>query len=129
MATGAPETPPRGAVLLLTSDIAVGAFARGAAEQLGTAFVQVLDAPSVVRRLAELAPPAIVVVNLETHGLEIAALVSELSQQPNAPRAVIAFGPHVHEQRLQAARDAGCTEVLSRGKFYAHAMEIVGKYL
>jgi DNA-binding NarL/FixJ family response regulator len=29
----------------------------------------------------------------------------------------VAFGPHVHEARLAAAREAGCDLVLSRGRF------------
>ena len=32
---------------------------------------------------------------------------------------VVAFGPHVHEERLAAAREAGCDVVVSRGKFFA----------
>jgi hypothetical protein len=46
------------------------------------------------------------------------AIVEQLKAAPNRPR-VIAFGPHVHEERLQAARKAGCDEVVSRGQFFA----------
>jgi len=38
---------------------------------------------------------------------------------------VVAFGPHVHEERLAAAREAGCDEVLSRGEFFARVNAIV----
>jgi hypothetical protein len=35
--------------------------------------------------------------------------------------ATVAFGPHVHLQRLQAARQAGCQQVLSRGQLHQQA--------
>jgi hypothetical protein len=38
---------------------------------------------------------------------------------------VVAFGPHVHEERLAAARNAGCDEVVSRGEFFARLDAIV----
>ena len=37
-----------------------------------------------------------------------------LSQQP-LPR-IVAFGPHVHKERLQAALDAGADDAVSRGE-------------
>jgi DNA-binding NarL/FixJ family response regulator len=41
-----------------------------------------------------------------------------------APR-VIAFGSHVDEELLAAARRAGCREVLPRSKFFARAHELL----
>lgn len=36
----------------------------------------------------------------------------------DAPQAhIVAYGPHVHAERLRAAAAAGCDEVLSRGQF------------
>jgi hypothetical protein len=43
----------------------------------------------------------------------------------NPPRKIVAFGPHVHEAKLAAARSAGCDEVISRGRFHAELIEIV----
>jgi CheY-like chemotaxis protein len=118
-----------GTVVVLTSDLTMASYVRGAAEQAGADCVTALDADSLVRRLEEIAAPAVVVVNLETRGLDIAALMPRLEGLSAAPRSVIAFGPHVHEDRLQAARDAGCTEVLSRGKFHAQSVEILTRGL
>jgi CheY-like chemotaxis protein len=59
--------------------------------------------------------PRLVLLDLTTPGLDPRALFDRLSE----PRPkVIAFGPHVHEDRLQAARDAGCNLVLPRGQFF-----------
>lgn len=44
---------------------------------------------------------------------EVAKRIGEL-----APGArIVAYAPHVHEDRLAAAQAAGCHEVLSRGQF------------
>ena len=40
---------------------------------------------------------------------------------------IVAFGPHVHEERLAAAREAGCDEVVSRGQFFAQLDAILGR--
>ena len=40
-------------------------------------------------------------------------LTGSLAQQPGA---IVAFGPHVHKERLDAAVQAGCTEAVSRGE-------------
>jgi AmiR/NasT family two-component response regulator len=129
MSSETPGAAPTGTVVVLTSDLTMASYVRGAAEQSGAECVTALDADSLLRRLAEITAPAVVVVNLETRGLDIAALIPRLAELSSAPRSVIAFGPHVHEDRLQAARDAGCTEVLSRGKFHAQAVEILTKSL
>jgi hypothetical protein len=45
----------------------------------------------------------------------------------SAATRVIAFGPHVHEDRLAAARAAGCDSVLSRGQFFSQAENVLGR--
>ena len=129
MSSETPDAAPTGTVVVLTSDLTMASFVRGAAEQVGAACVTALDADTLLRRLAEIFTPAVVVVNLETRGLDIAALKTRLAELSPAPRSVIAFGPHVHEDRLQAARDAGCTEVFSRGKFHAQAVKILNEII
>jgi hypothetical protein len=49
-------------------------------------------------------------------GLDVHALVAAVREaSPNGAR-VLAFGPHVHEASLAAARAAGCDEVVTRGE-------------
>lgn len=38
---------------------------------------------------------------------------------------VVAFGPHVERDRLQAARDAGADDVMPRGAFAAHLEDVL----
>lgn len=129
MAGGENQSAPPATVIALTSDLAAGALIRSAAEQAGAASVMALDSASALRRLAEADSAAIVVINLETRGLDIAALTADFASAAKQPDAVIAFGPHVHEAALQAAQAAGCDEVVSRGKFHASARELIARYL
>lgn len=130
MATGTPpETTPAGTVVVLTSDLAVASMVRGAAQQAGATSAMAIDADALLRRIEEAAAPALVVVHLETRGLDVAALMERMRSLTQPPRGVFAFGPHVHEARLEAARQAGCDEVLSKGGFHARAAELFAQYL
>ncbi len=74
--------------------------------------------------------PEIVIVDLSAPGVDIAQLMQTIaagssSSGPSsdataaslvAPK-VVAFAPHVHEQKLAAAQSAGCDAVLTRGQF------------
>ncbi len=44
-----------------------------------------------------------------------------------SPIRVLAFGPHVEKNTLQAARDAGADEVLTRGAFDHHMDQVLVK--
>ncbi|MEE3369886.1 MAG: hypothetical protein VX346_11125 [Planctomycetota bacterium] len=47
-----------------------------------------------------------------------------------APGAtIIAFGPHVWEAKLQAAQQAGCDQVLSRGQLHKEMTELLQQYV
>ncbi len=66
------------------------------------------------------APPVLVILDLSLDTLHPAALVQQLKEQTPSTR-VVAFGPHVHRQRLADAKAAGCDAVMSRGQFHAEA--------
>jgi DNA-binding NarL/FixJ family response regulator len=71
-------------------------------------------------------PTGFVLVDLGMPGLEIGPVVRSLKNAIPAPPKVVAFGPHVHEDRLAAAREAGCDEVVSRGQFFSQLESILG---
>ena len=43
--------------------------------------------------------------------------------------SVIAYGSHVDTERLQAARDSGCTEVMPRSRLSGELPQLLAKYL
>jgi DNA-binding NarL/FixJ family response regulator len=68
--------------------------------------------------------PALVLLDLTARGLEIETAVAEVKRiLPSAH--TIGYGPHVDEQLLQAAVDAGCSQVLVRGQFVANLDQLL----
>ena len=105
-------------LVLLTADLTVISRVEGAAARAG-AKVRVVSSESQAVECCAAESAECIIIDLSLPSLDLKALVAQLtSATPTAPRA-IAFGPHVHEERLAAARDAGCNEVVSRGQFFA----------
>jgi len=105
-------------VVLLTSDLAVVARVEGAARRLGKKLL-VFGNESPAAESSGADPVDLLIIDLSTHSLDIRTTVARLKSGDSSSTRVIAFGPHVHEQRLAAARDAGCDVVVSRGQFFA----------
>lgn len=58
----------------------------------------------------------LVIIDLGQNGLDLPRIVSEVhSKSPSA--RIVAFGSHVNEVLLAAARDAGCDEVMPNSQF------------
>ena len=112
---------------LLSTDLLGMSKITGAAQRAGCPLAVATSAGDLIARLTA-APARVVVIDLSTTRGDLATLVSQLRALPEPPAAVLAFGPHVHEERLQSARDAGCDAVLSRGQFHAKADAIFGQY-
>jgi hypothetical protein len=90
--------------------------AQGAADRRHVMLVVAPDAPSVVRECGA-GSTRLVVIDLRTPSLGIAALVAEIRAASPAPVRILACGPHVHEASLAAATSAGCDAVITRGEF------------
>ncbi len=69
-------------------------------------------------------PPRLVILDLSLDAIDPATLVKQLKEQTPSAR-VVAFGPHVHRQRLADAKAAGCDAVMSRGQFHAEAESLL----
>ncbi|HTU25182.1 MAG TPA: hypothetical protein VMF30_07280 [Pirellulales bacterium] len=115
------------AAVLLSTDLLGMSKITGAAQRAGCRFATAASAADLMKRLAA-APAGLVVIDLGTTRDDLPQLVSSLQALPQPPAAIIAFGPHVHEERLQQARDAGCDAVLARGQFHAAAEAIFAEY-
>ena len=70
----------------------------------------------------------LLLVDLSSAAGDLAELLATLRAR-HADLQVVAYGPHVDEQMLAAARQAGCDEVLTRGQFNQTSSEILRRYL
>lgn len=111
-------------IVLVSSDLTVMARVEGVARRRGASLQTAADIKQAVARAAE-ATADLVIVDLTCPGIDVGTLVRSLkSRDPSRP-CIIAFGPHVHSERLQAAQQAGCDEVFSRGRFFAQLDDVV----
>ncbi|MEN0111724.1 MAG: DNA-binding response regulator [Planctomycetota bacterium] len=111
--------------LLITTDLMASSAAEGAARAAG-ATLRVVP-PSQSLDAARAASARVVAIDLTAKIDDLAELIAALREA--APGvAVVAYGPHVHEARLAAARDAGCDLVMSRGQFHRGFGEVLARY-
>ncbi len=112
-------------LVLVSGDLMLGARVEGAARQCGLTMVTAAShAPAIAASADECRA---VLIDLRTPGLDVAELVNALRQQTarlSARLTIIACGPHVHEQRLDEARRAGCDLVVTRGQLDREAEAI-----
>jgi CheY-like chemotaxis protein len=111
-------------VVLLSSDLTVLSRVEGAAARLGQA-VRSVSGELQAAELCKDDDANTLIVDLSMQSLDVASLLNQLKASDGSGTRVIAFGPHVHEQRLAAAREAGCDLVVSRGQFFSQLETIL----
>ncbi len=111
-------------VVLLSSDLTVLSRLEGAASRLGKT-VRIASNESAAVDCCTAEQCNVLIVDLSLPSLNIAALVNQSKSNRSTVTRVIAFGPHVHEERLAAARNAGCDLVISRGQFFGQVDTIL----
>jgi len=114
-------------VLLLSSDLLATSKAQAAALRVGASLSAFASVDALLERLGA-AGAALVAIDLSTAGLDIAETVRRLRSASSLPASILAFGPHVHVERLQAAEAAGCDAVLARGQFHAQLDQLLAKH-
>jgi DNA-binding NarL/FixJ family response regulator len=112
-------------VLLASTDLMFATRASDAARAAGGVCRMISSA-----QLAEALSPEtrLVLLDLSLPGVDPAEVVARV-REASPTAAVVAFGPHVHGGKLEAAREAGCQEVVSRGELSARLQAIVAHYL
>ena len=103
-------------VLLVTRDLAVVSQVDGAAARVGSTVRAVASESDAAARSAS-DEAELVIIDLSVPSLNVKSLVEQVKAATNGPR-VVAFGSHVHVEKLAAAREAGCDVVMSRGQFF-----------
>ena len=114
-------------LVLVSGDLMLGARVEGAARQCGLTMVTAAGHAQAIAASAD--ECRVVLIDLRTPGLDIAELVNALRRQTalrqqTACLSIVACGPHVHEQRLDEARRAGCDLVVTRGQLDREAEAI-----
>ena len=103
------DVPDAAVVVFLSGDLMFASRIRAAAETHGFEFHLSSSLPSLPQI-------AFVVVDLSTRSGAVEGLVERCAEI--CPEAkVIAYGPHVHVDRLDQARRSGIEIVLTRGQF------------
>ena len=110
-------------VVLLTTDLMTMSRIDGAASRSGVR-LQIASSAQQAATLCRLNSAGLLIVDLSSPSLDLSELVAAVKACDAAPK-IIAFGPHVHEDRLAAARDAGCDEVISRGQFFGQMDDLL----
>lgn len=101
--------------IYLTSDLFFSSRVTSLARQQGWP-LELAPSVDAARGKAEGGDLVLLIIDLGKFAAQIPELLSEL--RPRFPDLhVVAYGPHVDEAALQAARQAGCDEVLSQGQF------------
>jgi CheY-like chemotaxis protein len=111
-------------VILLSADLTVMSRVQGAAAQAGVS-TRVVSSAAALNELASGEPATLLIIDLNSPQLDVRSVVERFRATSPEGR-IVAFGPHVHEERLAAARAAGCDQVVSRGQFFAQADAIFG---
>ncbi len=101
-------------VLYAAADLLWATRIKATADALAVPCRPARNADMLRARLAD-SPVRALIVDLEAEaGLDLIALARA---EAGATVRIVACGPHVQKARLQAARDAGADEVLTRGAF------------
>lgn len=101
------------AALVLCADLLFSSNLHNAVRQVGLQSRTALTGDQALILLAQ-QPFRWVIVDLEMPGVDLAALHHATQQHSGCQ--VIAFGPHVHEGLFKQARQAGITNILTRGQ-------------
>jgi CheY-like chemotaxis protein len=115
-------------IIFLTTDLLFSSSVAGAAARIGLKLRTAATHAALLELAGAAEANSIVLLDLNSPGVEPADVVPALRALPNPPRAIIAYGPHVQEDRLVAAKAAGCDEVLTRGQFNATMDDVLRKW-
>jgi|SRR5579872_6131977 len=117
-------TNPR-AALLISRDLFFISKVTGTGASLGIR-IEVAAEAQAAAQLASAEAFQCIFIDLADAGLDVSEFFASLKEGQQA--TVIAFGSHVATARLQAAREAGCMDVLPRSRFSANLPELLEYY-
>ena len=121
-----PDGESEMSVLFLSNDLVFSSRLASAGKRVGTTVSAVSSVDAVVARI-QAESVKLVILDLATGNLDPASAVAKL-REANRNVKIVAYAPHVHGAKLDAASAAGCDEVLTRGAFDARMHELLKRY-
>ena len=112
--------------LLLTANLFFSSKVTGTAQALGLRVEAVMKPDQVGPRVAG-GGYRCLLIDLATPGLDIGELLAQLPAE--VPPRRLAFGPHVETALFDAARAAGCDDVLPHSRFSSGLVELLRREL
>lgn len=125
---GPETTPPTVSGVLLSRDLMFTVKITSTARELGHK-VQVAGNVELASALIAEHRPRAVFVDLAAGPLASSESLVRLQQEAGPDTPFVAFGSHVDVEALDAARAAGCREVMPRSKFTAQLPDLIRRYL
>jgi hypothetical protein len=105
-------------IAFLTNDLVFPSRVAGIAQSIGARMETASNVAGLIAKITTAAAePVVVLIDLASSNVAPADIVPILKSLNTPPHSIIAFGPHVHQQQLDAAKSAGCDMVLTRGQF------------
>ena len=106
-------------VLAVVDDLLFGSKLRSAAGAAGSSIVFVRKPGDLLGAMRQ-HHPDVVVFDLDRDALDPIGGIGQIRSAPEGSGArLVGFASHVHTERLQQARQAGCDQVMSRSAFVA----------
>ena len=103
-------------VLMLSNDLVFPSRVASLGREQGHS-VSIASTPAALLAEADrLDDLLLLILDLATPGCDSGDVIDQLKQRQLSPK-VVAFAPHVKTNLLEAARKAGCDQVLTRGQF------------
>ena len=119
----APVTKAAPMVFLFSNDLIVAAPIENAARQAGLGCRTL--SPSQSDSLTAETPATILFLDLSAIDNVVELVATIRAEYGSVP--IVAFAPHVHVDKLAAAQEAGCDQVLSRGQFHRGAAALIAE--
>lgn len=109
-------------VLFLCPNLMFASRVSGAANVLKIPLHVLANPSDLATKLAS--DTRLVIIDLGQDGLDLPAIVADVRAKSSSAR-VVAFGSHVNEAVLSAARAAGCDEVMPNSQFDRTYVELL----
>lgn len=107
------------------SDLMMASALGGAARVAGVSFRSLTTLEKLADLLAGGDPPSMVVIDLQTTGFDLKRCAELFGGRFADATTVIWFAQHVYDDLLEAARQTGIGQTMTRGQLHARAGNLV----